>query len=232
MARGKANITKLEIIEVATRMFLEKGFTHTSAKAVSDELGISTGNLTFHFPTKEHLLTVLVEMLCEFQRKMMEVAVDEGNSSVMAVCLELTAMAAICEENEIAKDFYLAAYTHHMPLKCIRKSDAERAKQVYAQYCEGWTEAQHIEAEIIVSGIEYATLMSTDDLPLDARIAGALNAIMMVYGVPEEKRKQKIQKVLAMDYYEIGRRILREFMEYIKEGNEHALEERMQRNHK
>ena len=53
MARRRANTTKLEIIQVATQMFMERGFTETSAKAVSDKLDISTGNLTFHFPTKE-----------------------------------------------------------------------------------------------------------------------------------------------------------------------------------
>ena len=52
MARMKTNSTKTEIVRVATRMFLEKGFTNTSVKMISDELGISTGNLTFHFPSK------------------------------------------------------------------------------------------------------------------------------------------------------------------------------------
>ena len=80
-------------------MFLERGYTDTSIKAISDQLGISTGNLTFYFPAKEHLLAVLVEMLCDFQWKLMERNVDEGNSSLMAMCLELPAMAAICEEN-------------------------------------------------------------------------------------------------------------------------------------
>ena len=74
-------------------------------------------------------------------------------------------------------------------------------------------------AEIIVSGIEYATLMKTDDSPLEERITGALNAIMLVYNVPEEVRKRKIKKVLSVDYIRIGRRILEEFIEYVTGGN-------------
>lgn len=50
---------------------------------------MSTGNLTFYFPTMEHLLTELVGLLCKFQWKMLEEEAAEGNSSLLAVCLEL-----------------------------------------------------------------------------------------------------------------------------------------------
>lgn len=226
MARHKANTTKLEIIQVATEMVFEKGFSNTSAKAISEELDISTGNLTFYFPTKEHLLAVMVQMLCDFQRKMIKQVTNEGNTSLLAVCLELMTMVAICEEDEIMKDFYISAYTHPMTLDIIRKNDAQRAEMVFEKYCTDWTKEDFLEAEVLVSGIEYTTLMTTNDsLPLEKRIAGALNTIMMIYAVPEEVRQKKLEKVLAMDYHSMGQRISQEFMDYVKEVNEHALEE-------
>ena len=77
MARiSKSDLTKLEIIRVATRMFLDKGYSKTTIKAISDELGMSTGNLTFYFPTKEYLLGALVEMLIDFQWKEMKKYID------------------------------------------------------------------------------------------------------------------------------------------------------------
>lgn len=223
--KRRTNTTKYEIIQVATRMFLNKGYTSTSIKAISDELDISTGNLTFYFPTKEHLLSILVEMLCAFQWDIMERAADAGSTSLMALCLELPAMAAICEESEIAKDFYLSAYTHGMTLDIIRRSDIEKAKKVFGAYCLNWEEAHFMGAQTLVSGIEYSTLHTTPSSPpLDIRVAGALNAILSIYGVPEEIRKENIQKVLAMDYRAIGTQILRDFMAYIEEVNELAFE--------
>lgn len=219
MARHKADTTKHEILDVAMRMFLEKGYSNTSIKAISDELDISTGNLTFHYPTKEHLLAKLTELLCEFQWKMMEQVTDEGETSLLAICVELAAMTVVCEEDEVSRDFYLSAYKHNMSLDLIRKSDEKRAKTVFAPWCSCWSDEQFQQAEILVSGIEYATLMKTDDSPLENRIEGALNAIMMVYNVPEDVRKRKIEKVLAMDYIQIGRRILKEFREYVTGGN-------------
>lgn len=218
MARiDKSKLTKLEIIQVATHKFIEKGFSNTSIKAISDELHMSTGNLTFYFPSKEHLLAELIDMLCDFQWKMMENETEEGNSSIMALCLELIAMAAMCEEDEIAKDLYISAYTSPISLEIIRKNDMERAKKVFAEYCSDWTDEQFVEAETLVSGIEYATLMTTSDsAPLDVRIAGAMKTILKTYNVPEEMINKKLERVLAMNYRKIGKRVLKEFKEYIE----------------
>lgn len=227
MARiSKSQLTKLEIVQVATRMFLERGYTKTTTAAICSELEMSKGNLTFHYPTKEHLLAVLVDMLCDFQWKLMEVEANEGISSVMAICLELMSMASACEESEVARDFFVSAYSNPMTLDIIRRNDAERAKDVFGDYCKGWTDEQFAEAEILVSGIEYATLITTGDIvPLDVRITGALNQILMIYNVPEEIRKIKIEKVLSMDYRSIGRRILNEFIGYVEKVNEDAFAE-------
>lgn len=222
----KLNTTKKEIIQVATRLFLEQGFSDTSVKQISDTLNISTGNLTFHYPTKEHLLAVLVKMLGDFQRETMEIALDEGSSPLMALCLELPAMAAICEENNVARDFYLSAYTHPMTLDIIRTNDQRKAKRLFADYCSHWQEWNYAEAETLVSGIEYTTLMNTPCSPeLPIRIAGALKAILKIYGVPDAECEECIQTVMNMDYRSIGRRVLKEFTAYVRGISEEQLEQ-------
>lgn len=226
MARiDKGALTKLEIITEATKQFLEKGYTNTSANAVAKALDMSQGNLTFHYPTKEHLLAILVDMLCDFQWKRMEQEANDGISSVLAICLELTAMASACESDETIKDFFLSAYSSPLSLDIIRKNDAKRAKEVFGSYRPDWTDEQFAEAEILVSGIEYATLMTAGDpVPLETRIAGALNNILGIYGVPEETRQIKLQKVFAMDYITLGKRVLDEFKQYVTDANDEAFQ--------
>lgn len=225
MARRKAITTKLEIIQCATRLFFEKGYSATSPRMICDELEISTGNLTYYFPTKEDLLAVFVEMLCDYQKKMMEIEANEGVSSMLGICLELTTMAAMCEEDAAAKEFYLASYTSPKCLELIRRSDVARAKEVFREYCPTWQDENFVEAEILVSGIEYATLMTTDtSASLETRIAGALNNILAIYNVPEALRQTKIRKVLALDYRRISRRVLKDFKIHVDEANEKALD--------
>ncbi len=226
MARRRVNTTKYEIIQTATRLFLERGPSATTPKLICDELDISTGNLTYYFPTKEHLLAELVEMLCRFQGEMLQNMVEEeGTTSLLAVCLELATMAAMCEESEIAKDLFLSSYSSPMCLEIIRKNDTIRSKLIYSEFCPDWSELQYIEAEILVSGIEYATLMTTgDSAPLETRITGALNNIMRIYGVPQEIRNVKIGKVLSMDYRILGRRVLEQFKDFVEKTNEDTFE--------
>ena len=226
MARiDKGALTKLEIITEATKQFLEKGYTNTSANAVAKALDMSQGNLTFHYPTKEHLLAILVDKLCDFQWKRMEQEANDGISSVLAICLELTAMASACESDATIKDFFLSAYSSPLSLDIIRKNDAKRAKEVFGSYRPDWTDEQFAEAEILVSGIEYATLMTAGDpVPLETRIAGALNNILGIYGVPEETRQIKLQKVFAMDYITLGKRVLDEFKQYVTDANDEAFQ--------
>lgn len=226
MARKKTNnVTKASIVRVATEKFLRTGYSGTTVKAIGQELGISTGHITFYYPTKEHLLAVLADMLCDFQWKMMERMGTEEGTALAAMSLELTAMASMCQENEVARDFYLSAYSQPMTLDIIRRNDVQRAKRVFARYCPDWTDTMFAEAEVLVSGIEYATLMITESSPpLDVRICGALNQIFAIYNVPEEVRRRLIEDVLQQDYRGIGRQIFADFMAYIEEVNEQVFE--------
>lgn len=233
MARvKKESPTRLAIIQVAIDLFFEKGFSNTTAAIVCRKAGIGTGNLTFYFPTKEHILDVLVTMMCDYQWKMIEAHTDEGKSSLLSYCLELATMAAISEEIPQMHDFYVSAYSHPMTLENIRANDVEKMQQVFGPFCPDWTEEQFVEAEAIVSGIEYATMMTTKhSAPLPVRIEGALNAIMLLFGVPEELRKIKIQKVLATDYRAIAKRVFIDFKKYVSDANEKAIEDLLQTYH-
>ncbi|MBR3780632.1 MAG: TetR/AcrR family transcriptional regulator [Clostridia bacterium] len=217
-----ANIesTKNKILRVSTTMFLEVGYSKTSPQMIAKELKVSTGNLTYYYPTKEHLLAVLTDLLCKYQWKLIKDEADDGISSLLALCFELMTMAAACEESEVAKDFFVSTYQSPKCLEIIHNNDTARAKEVFAEYCPDWTDEQFREAEILVAGIEHATLNAIDKtVPLEIRISGALNTIMMIYNVPEEIRRIKIDKVLAMDYRSIGKRIFNEFKEYVEKEN-------------
>lgn len=231
MARiDKGTLTKLEIVDEATKQFLDKGFSHTTLASIAKALEMSTGNLTFHYPTKEHMLAELVDILCDFQWNRMEQEAGEGISSILAICLELTAMAGACEDDPVIRDFFISSYTSPICLEIIRQNDAKRAKKVFRDYRPDWTDTQFLEAELLVSGIEYATLMTTATyIPFETRISGALNNILGIYGIPEETRNVKLKKVFAMDYRNIGKQAIAEFKEFVSSANQQALHQLLKR---
>ena len=150
---------------------------------------------------------------------------EEGKTSILALCLELATMTAMSENDPIARDLFVSAYSSPISLDIIRKNDARRAKHIFHQFCPDWTDQQYAEAEILVSGIEYATLMTTDfSVPIQTRISGALESILRIYNVPENIRKQKIECVLSIDYKDLGTHILQNFKQYVTDTTEQAFD--------
>ncbi|WAJ44340.1 TetR/AcrR family transcriptional regulator [Mycobacterium sp. Aquia_216] len=57
----KAATRRVEILRVATRLFLEKGYEATSLQDIADEVGLLKGSLYYYISEKEDLLYAILE---------------------------------------------------------------------------------------------------------------------------------------------------------------------------
>jgi len=57
----EAEIRRNEILDVAQKLFIEKGFDGTSTNDILKEVGIARGTLYYHFNSKEQIMDALVE---------------------------------------------------------------------------------------------------------------------------------------------------------------------------
>ena len=80
--------------------------------------------------------------------------------------------------------------------------------------------------ENLYSGIEYGMFSSVENAgeTLDMRVALGIESILRLYNVPEKIRKQKIEKIIAMDYRSMAKKILLDFKDYITAVNWQAVE--------
>ena len=225
MARA-GTTTKYEIVQTASEFFFTEGFSNTSPRMIAEKLGLSTGNITYYFKSKEHLLLTIVEELCNFQWNMLKVEIDKGIGSAASICLETMTVAVACEENEIARDFFIATFQSELCRNHLRQNHVERAKKIFAAECDGWTDEQFHQAELLVQGLQYSAIVPTDaNIPLKMRLSGVLNQILSIYNVDEETRQEEIQKVLDKDCREISKRVLKAFTGFVKEKNAKTLNE-------
>ena len=224
--KKKVCMTKLEIIQLGTKMFIEEGYTKTSAVSISRQLGISTGNLTFHFPTKEHLLLELVKYLASFHEKCINGLLERGYDELHAYCWEVAAQIALCEDHETARDLYLSAYSHPLTLEYIKQWIAEKNDGLLAVRIPNWSEFRLRKVEHMVAGIEYAALLipRNGEIDLREKISLTLESLLKLYEVPREVREQVIADCLEVDYHAIGIEILKNFTDYIERLNQEAIE--------
>ncbi|MGB0524212.1 MAG: TetR/AcrR family transcriptional regulator [Flammeovirgaceae bacterium] len=57
--------TKEKILKEAVRLFNEKGYAHVSLRDIAKAIGISQGNLTYHYKTKVMLMMAIYERMLE-----------------------------------------------------------------------------------------------------------------------------------------------------------------------
>ncbi len=223
---ARKNTTKIEIIQTATRLFLTEGYSKTTIKNICDEIGISKGNLTFYFHTKEDLLAVLVEMLGVFQWKFLDYIIKEGSSPLMAYCIELLTVASACEKSETARDFFTATYTHPQSFAVMKKNAAEKFRFIFQEREKEWAEEEFMMTVGLVAGIEYATIMAQEDaLSIETRVITAVDGIMKLFDIPKERRKMKEEMIFESGYEKFGKEIFEGFIKYINDTNGNALEE-------
>ncbi len=81
MARNKhPEETVNLILDVALRLFMEKGYEHTSIQDIIDHLGgLSKGAIYHHFKSKEDILTAVTERMMEESNQMLTVIRDRSD---------------------------------------------------------------------------------------------------------------------------------------------------------
>ncbi len=227
MARRKTNLTKLEITQVAMRMFLEKGFTNTSAKAISNELNISTGNLTFYYPTKEHILLELTKEITQFHTKCIDKILKNEKNDLYSYCWEITAQIVLCEENEQVKDIYLAIYSHPLTLQYIKDWTAEKNQRILGERLKDWTYERFRRVENVTSCIERSALTEacTDVYTIEDKIRLILTCLLKIYDIGYEEREKVIGEILELDYRKTGHELLKQLTKYVEKQNKQALNE-------
>ncbi len=215
MTKQSKKNTKYEILQCATRLFLEKGYTDSYITTIAKELQISTGNITFWFPTKEHILAELVRNLFEFQWETEENKQD----MLQAYLYELAMIASVCEDNPNAKDLVISVYTHSLPFAIVREGDVARTKQIFGKYCRDWTDTDFVLAENVASGIEYAMFMTenTENITFEQRVKSSLDAILKLYEVPKAVRTHSLDEVMVMDYRSKGNYVFDAFSHFVEE---------------
>ena len=65
----EAEKRKNEILDVAERLFVSKGFDNTSTNDILNEIGIARGTLYYHFKSKTDILDAMIERMTRQLRK-------------------------------------------------------------------------------------------------------------------------------------------------------------------
>jgi AcrR family transcriptional regulator len=65
MGYKKSQVSVASIVDAAIRVIARQGYAHTSLMDIASEVGMSKGAVHYHFPTKEALMSKVLETACD-----------------------------------------------------------------------------------------------------------------------------------------------------------------------
>ncbi len=79
----EAQVRKDEILDVAQKLFLEKGYAKTTVEDILKKIGIAKGTLYYHFKSKEEILSVIVDRQIEnAEKSLIQIEQNQEESAI------------------------------------------------------------------------------------------------------------------------------------------------------
>ena len=175
--RGQA--TRAHLVDVATRLFAERGYDGTSIEAVLAEAGVSRGSLYHHFPGKDALFWAVLEGVAARVGQQLADATRDAPDPVAALRAECLAWIRLADD-QVVRQTVLIDAPAVLGWEQWRELDEQgslrpiRAALDYAAEA-GRIEPRHVDAfaHIVLATInEVALMIARADDPAAALTAG------------------------------------------------------------
>ena len=218
--------TEKTIIRSAIKLFLKNGFTETTLKMISDDTGIRQGTLCYHFHTKEEMLYLLMQEIMDYHSEIIDAILVETEDKLFAYAMEISIQIALCEQYDKVNDVYRSAYSHQGTLDFIRVWGAKKNHALLGDWLWDQPEvtcvlsgmnSDFMVQENLAIGLENSSFIMkcNDEITLEDKVSKILEALMLVYRIPEDERDKTIKRVLATDLPDVAKKVYARFMQRI-----------------
>jgi AcrR family transcriptional regulator len=152
LRQQQALARRRQILETALRLFARQGFDGTSTRQIAQEAGIAEGLIFHYFPTKEHLLTAMLETHHSYRGEMRGLLEDAGCKPAAEVLHQLgtESLARFRREAEITLVMFSTAQTNPKVGAILRRLIAEEGVAGLSAYLRTRIEAGELRADLPV----------------------------------------------------------------------------------
>ena len=165
------------MIYAAIKLFLENGYEQTTTVAIAQAAGMSSSAFFAVFANKAALLLKLTKWMYEKQYAITDQLLGEGYEPEMFYAVEPS----------------IQIYIHQMA--------TDKLMGLFGAMHPQYTRQDFYELELATSGMVRSFMARKCDrnFTMEQKLRRFLSCSMTIYGVPEEKQQQVIDRVLEMD---------------------------------
>ncbi len=209
---------KARILNAAAKKFVTQGYTNTTIKSITSELGISTGSFNNIFQTKEDVLCELVAFVLDRQfsatSKLLEGKTEE---KLFFYAAETVLQLHIVEFNENLRDVYSAAYSLPKPSAMIQHTITGKWEHIFKEHLPSLETKDFYKLEIATGGIMRGFMTIPCDMwfTMDQKVESFLECTFRLYSVPDEKIREAIKFVSQFDFEKIARETIAGILQFL-----------------
>ncbi len=220
MANEKHERLKERALCEAAEMFLENGFSATTLRGLASNLGVTTGAVVNLFPTKEDILSDLIEYALDGQfqttARLIKGVTDD---KILFYAAETTLQLHMAESNENIRSLYAAAYSMPKSSAAIQRNITDKFQYIFGDHLPELKKQDFYKLEIATGGIMRGFMTVPCDMwfTMDQKVEAFLETSLSIYKVGDEKIKEAIAFVSGFDFRKIAEETIANMSEFLKE---------------
>ncbi|WP_053386308.1 TetR/AcrR family transcriptional regulator [Leucobacter japonicus] len=161
-AKGRGNVGREKVLEVATQMFLLHGYSGTSMKALAGELGVSAPALYWYFPSKEDLYVEVIETSMRDFASSVQAAVTAADPAGQLQQIVRAHVTWQLDQSDAARTFDLSrAHADDIPIErldSVRRLQIEYRDQIRKVLHDGCDQNSFTIKDVNVTAFTILTL--------------------------------------------------------------------------
>lgn len=202
--------TKNRILSACVRLFLEKGYHHTTMQQIYEEANVSASSFQNIFHNKDGVLLELERYMYENQFAMAHNTAGVSLPPVYTYSVETAIQLTLTELNENVREIYLETYTHRESLEYVQQNTAKKLYQIFGPYQPELTEYDFYIIDCGTAGMMrgYMANPCTESFTPDKKVRTFLTLALRGFAVPEEEVQQILGFIAGLDIRSITQKVL------------------------
>lgn len=211
---------KRKILYFSAKLFMEKGYIHTTMVDISTATGIEKTAVVRAFSSKENILAELVRYVLEGQFAAAEQFLSgRTTDKILYYAAETTLQLYIAKSNEQIRELYSTAYTMPNTSAVIRDAVTEKLEGIFKEHLPELKKADFYELEIASGSIirGFMAIPCSEDFTMERKVIRYLETTLRIYQVPEEKIKEAIAFVSQFDYVKLAQQTIKQMLKHLED---------------
>lgn len=221
LSKQERLVFQSKVYHAAAKMFLERGYSHTTTRALAEEACVNVSAMNREFGSKENILCGLVQYVLDGQfRAAWQLLDGKTEDMVLFYAVETALQLYMAESNESVRDLYLTAYSLDHSSELIHKAvSGSLLPKAFGRYLPGSEPELFYELEIASGGIirGYIGVPCSPEFPIEQKVERFLDAALRIYHVPEEKIREAIGFVKRFDLEPVARNTIDSMMRALED---------------